>query len=176
MIEVLNSLLPEVVKVLRPDEWDSLCINRRKPYTLRMFRQFGQYRVCLHRFDYCEEQDSFLHPHPWPAAFLILEGSYLQELGYSPDLTSDPISISRQYMRTGSVYEITDRHVWHKITPQCQTYTIMVNGLPWENPHSQVRTTKGKDLEKMEKWQIEEELEVFEYLIKENINQYFFED
>ena len=54
MIEVLQNLLPEIYSRLsRGDEWDSLIVNRRKPWTYRVFRKFGEYRVCLHAFDHC---------------------------------------------------------------------------------------------------------------------------
>ena len=61
-------------KLQRPEEWDSLIINRRKPYTYRVFTMIGTLRVCLHRFDECSNTESFIHPHAWPAAFTVLRG------------------------------------------------------------------------------------------------------
>jgi len=82
MIEILRDKIPDICKSVQSvvrgeeslDEWGSLVINRRKPHTYRVFRQFGEYRVCLHRFESCSEEEAFPHPHPWPGAFLLLKG------------------------------------------------------------------------------------------------------
>jgi hypothetical protein len=46
----------------------------------------------------------------------------------------------------------------------------MVNGDPWENPHSQTRTTKGKDLDKMTPEDLSVHLKEFEKLITEYLD------
>lgn len=152
MIETLQGLIPEVLASLRrgDSDWDSLIVNRRKPWTYRVFRKFGEYRVCLHAFDPCESEESFAHPHPWPGAFLMLKGAYVHNVGGSHDLTTDPIFFYREIVRPYSMYEITDRRTWHSVQPLERTYTVMVNGEPWSEPHVKVRTTKGKDLDKMQ--------------------------
>ena len=60
----------------QPGLWDSLIINRRKPHTYRIFTQYADLRLCLHKFDMCDEGEAFSHPHPWPAAFMVLKGKY----------------------------------------------------------------------------------------------------
>lgn len=151
MIETLQSVLPEVLQsVKRHDaDWDSLIINRRKPWTYRVFKQFGDYRVCLHAFDECSSEESFAHPHPWPGAFLMLHGAYVHTVGFSADLESKPVFCFREIVRPYTMYEIIDRRTWHSVQPLKRTYTVMINGAPWESPHSDTRTTKGKDLEQM---------------------------
>ena len=152
MIERLTEILPEVHKSLSDkEEWDSLVINRRKPWTYRIFRQFGDYRVCLHTFLECGADEAFLHPHPWPGAFLILKGSYVQTIGFSQtkDKDSMPNLIYREVLSANSMYEILDQKIWHSVQPLSMCYTVMINGQPWDEPHQAIRTTKGKDLQKL---------------------------
>jgi hypothetical protein len=171
MIEILQKLIPEVFSSLnRGDEWDSLIVNRRKPWTYRVFRKFGDYRVCLHAFDPCMTEESFAHPHPWPGAFLMLKGSYVHNIGFSSDLQSKPEFHFREIVRPYSMYEITDRRTWHTVQPLERTYTIMVNGEAWEDAHSDVRTTKGKDLDKMTPEDLDFHLEDFSKLITEYLD------
>ena len=153
MLDQLLNIIPQVIDSLDSKdgwkEWDSLIINRRKPHTYRMFRKFGDLRVCLHKFEPCEAEDAFAHPHPWPGAFLVLRGQYIQNIGYSESLESDPVFFYKEVVRANTMYEIVNPKTWHSVQPLETTYTIMVNGEPWEEQHSQTRTTKGKDLEKM---------------------------
>lgn len=150
MINKLLELLPAIHNSLLDDEeWDSLVINRRKPVTHRLFRQFGEYRVCLHEFTPCTKVESFPHPHPWPGAFLVLHGGYWQDIGLSEDRFTEPEFHYTELVKPGSMYEITDPMTWHRITPIQTTYTVMLNGEPFSNPHTEVRTTKGKDLDKI---------------------------
>ena len=152
MIELLKRMLPEIHESLLNDsDWDSLIINRRKPWTYRVFRQFGDYRVCLHGFHECDSDEAFIHPHPWTGAFLLLEGSYVQKLGFSQTKEKDsvPEFFYREVLETYSSYEILDQRIWHSVQPLTRCYTVMLNGKPWEDAHGAVRTTKGKDLEKM---------------------------
>jgi hypothetical protein len=151
MIDVLNKLIPEVLETIPEDhEWDSLIINKRKPYTYRIFRQFGKYRVCLHKFDPCSFEEAFAHPHPWPGAFMVLSGRYLHSVGVAPDAFSEPELVYQQEVGPYSPYCISNPLIWHSVQPLQTTYTIMVNGAPFENPHKAVRTTKGKDLKVMD--------------------------
>jgi hypothetical protein len=168
MINILNKLIPEVLEAIPEDhEWDSLIINKRKPYTYRIFRQFGEYRVCLHKFDPCSFEESFAHPHPWPGAFMVLRGRYLHSVGVSPDLESEPELVYQQEVGPYSPYYIGNPLIWHSVQPLQTTYTIMVNGAPFENPHKAVRTTKGKDLKTMSDKEKGMLLSDFECLIKD---------
>ena len=171
MIETLQRLIPEIFHSLGDVQgWDSLVINRRKPWTYRVFRQFGDYRVCLHAFDECMTEEAFAHPHPWPGAFLMLRGSYIHNIGFSPDLQSQPTFHFKEIVRPYSTYEITDRRTWHTVQPLERTYTVMVNGKPWDDAHADVRTTKGKDLDKMQPDELREHLREFLVLL----NRYMF--
>ncbi len=168
MIAVLQDLLPTILADLHDVRgWDSLIINKRQPYTYRVFRQYGNYRACLHAFDPCESTESFSHPHPWPGAFLLLKGSYIHSMGGSFDLEGQPEFFERSILRSYSMYEIINPRTWHSVQPLERTYTLMVNGEPWATPHKAVRTTKGKDLLVMEPEQLKVHLDEFKVLLKD---------
>jgi hypothetical protein len=80
---------------------------------------------------------------------MVLRGRYMHSVGVSQDLVSQPELVYQQEVGPYSPYLITDPKIWHSVQPLQTTYTIMVNGPPFENPHASVRTTKGKDLKTM---------------------------
>ena len=177
MIDELTKLIHEIgfIKLLgETDKWNSLIINKRKPHTYRIFTQIGENRVCLHKFDTCSSSESFPHPHPWPGAFIILHGAYRMKLGKSKDRATDPEWVSELIMGPGSAYEIVDPLVWHTVTPLKTTYTIMMNGPEWNKDiaHTQVRTTKGKDLEKLPLDELEKQLGAFSFLLNGGNNAF----
>ena len=167
--ESLNSVIYDRLEgsVHIPYEWKSLIVNKRKPYTYRIFTTFGDYRICLHKFDPCFEGEAFEHPHPWPAAFKILKGGYNMKLGRSNNTWDGPSDVSHHIMKAGSCYEITNPLTWHSITPLEETYTIMINGPEWAShiKHNACRTTKGKDLDSLSVAEIEKQLKIFKELI-----------
>lgn len=159
-----------------PERWDSLLINRRKPHTYRVFTEFKDpdpeyngLRICLHKFDACATHEAFEHPHPWPGAFVILDGSYKMRFGQSVDRFSKPIHMETIKLTKYSMYDITDPLTWHSVIPLRETYTIMVNDKPWsaDVAHTEVRTTKGKDLDKMPDQELREFLWHFQGLLKQ---------
>ena len=166
----LEQAIEEVVPLLDDTvKWNSLVINRRRPHTYRAFIMLGENRVCLHRFESCHHNEAFKHPHPWPGAFKVLEGEYVQRVGWSFGLTGCPPHYMTMRFGAGSVYEISDRHIWHSVQPLTTSYTIMINGPPWENPHSAAPTTKGKDLDRMSDVDLRKHLDKFKKLLKRGI-------
>ena len=145
--------------------WDSLVINKRKPHTFRMMKQIGKYRLCLHKFEPCSDEECFIHPHSWPASFLVLAGSYIQTFSTSNTLSSPPHPVSREIVGPGHTYEITTPFTWHKIQPLETTYTIMLNGPPFTHYHTKCRFTKGKDLDKMSHVEKNSMMGQFNYLV-----------
>lgn len=153
----------------KPEIWESLIINRRKPYTYRVFTTLPNgLRLCLHKFDPCHTHEAFAHPHPWPGAFTVMYGSYQMNIGYStnrndkPEVFGCPSVVNIELTRFSS-YEIIDPLTWHSVVPLETTYTIMINDTPWSSDvaHTDVRTTKGKDLDKMPEGELLEHLAKF---------------
>ncbi len=173
MIDVLHELLPTVMKRITNaiegsnlEDWDRLAITKRKPHAYRVSTMINDLRVCLHRFVPCRPEDCFTHPHPWPVAFLLLEGEYAHTIGYSPDLETEPHMLYREILRPYSVYEIVDRQTWHSVQPTKRTFTIMVNGEEWYG-HKHTRRTIGKDLLIMPSTVIYSHVQPFRTLIKD---------
>ncbi len=173
-LQMVVKLLPDLLD--KREAWDSLIVNRRKPYTYRVFTNLVGYtnlshglRVCLHKFDTCHDHESFAHPHPWSGAFLLLQGKYKMTIGRSKDRTSPPDDVMTMILTPGSMYEITNPLTWHSVIPLETTYTIMVNGEPWsaDFAHKDVRTTKGKDLDKMPEDELIAHLAHFQKLLRE---------
>lgn len=170
MLDVLQKAVPTLPELLDKRElWDSLIVNRRKPYTYRVFTKLPDgNRLCLHKFDPCHDHEAFGHPHPWAGAFLVLEGKYRMTVGYSLDRESLPENVMTTIMTSGSMYEIVNPLTWHSVVPLETTYTIMVNGEPWKPDvaHQEVRTTRGKDLDKMPEDELLEHLKHFKELVE----------
>ena len=168
MLEALNDALKIVPSLLNDrSKWDSLIVNRRKPHTYRVHTMLPNgLRLCLHKFNPCDTHEAFLHPHPWPGAFMILSGSYEMEVGFSPDRVSLPSHVLKVYLPKGAKYEIICPLTWHSVTPLETTYTIMVNGPAWaaDYAHKDVRTTAGKDLDRMPEDELLEHLNIFKKL------------
>ena len=150
--------------------WDSLIVNKRKPYTFRAFSQdldTGR-RICLHRFEPCDYDDAFAHPHPWACQILVLSGRYRMWVGQSRDKEDDkPEKAIELLLTAGSTYSMRNRLTWHKVVPETVCYSLMVNEEPWDDPHSKAPTTKGKDLDQFTNAQLFEHLSIFKELLLE---------
>jgi len=170
MLSQLDEVLKSLPTLLgNPNEWDSLIVNRRKPTTYRVFRYRADgVRICLHKFDPCDQREAYPHPHPWPGAFALLQGAYRMWVGFTPDLESrEPITVTETILTAGSRYEIIEPRTWHSVTPLEECWTVMVNGSPWrEQAHVRAPTTTGKDLDKMPPDELAAHLAKFRELIK----------
>lgn len=103
---------------------------------------------------------------------MVLKGSYQMWLGKSKDRQdTDPTTISTVVMSAGSLYEITDPLIWHAVIPLESTWTIMLNGPAWAKDvaHESVRTTAGKDLEKMSEADLDKHLLQFQTLLEDYV-------
>lgn len=155
-----------------PDAWDTLVVNKREPHTYRAFMFWRGLRVCLHRFDGCSPTTAFYHPHPWPAAFQVLQGEYQMDVVYAPDTRSAPPTTRPAVtlvLTEGSRYEMLNPLAWHRVVPLTpHVYSVMVNGPAWPESqvHDDARTTAGQDLDKMSPQELQEHLATFERLLR----------
>jgi hypothetical protein len=151
-------LLPTLIEEM---EWSSLVVNRRKPHTYRASCMVGgpdfesPTRICLHRFEACDASEAFAHPHPWPGAFLVLDGRYRHKVWKANDLSHSPEKdepVVDMILVRGSKYSITSPLTWHSVRPLTVSHTLMVNREPWSKDvaHEAAPTTAGKDLDKMD--------------------------
>jgi hypothetical protein len=149
-----------------PAAWTSIVIDRRKPHTYRAFTMWGETRICLHRFEPCEPDDSFPHPHPWPSSMLILDGTYEMRVGHTPDLESgEPAEVIRLSLGRGSIYEMNERQTWHQVIPRTRCFSLMINGPYWEDAHRRAPRTAGKGLQAMSDSDLLSHLEQFRILL-----------
>jgi hypothetical protein len=161
-----NELLEISSYLDEPETWGSLVINKRKPYTQRLFRLDGAIRTCLHMFEPCKEEESFGHTHSWPARFMCLQGSYFMRSAFYYYHSSDVlIKTNSSLLTAGSWYEMSDPALYHKIVPLEPSFTIMQNGMPYRNPHESCVTTRGKELLQLDEASTHALLESFQSLI-----------
>lgn len=169
MLQNLQLAMTELPALLADrSQWDSLIVNRRKPWTFRVYSKLSNgMRVCLHRFEVCHTHEAHPHPHPWPGAFIILEGAYKMFVGQSPDREQGSKPVLTSIYEKWSAYEIIEPLTWHSVVPLTTTYTVMVNDTPWppEVAHTQVKTTKGKDLDRMPEQELIDHLAKFKQLV-----------
>ena len=124
-----------------PSIWKSLDINYHPPRVERLYTDYDGYRICLHKIYSCKNGEALYHPHPWSAAFHILDGKYETGFGYSetedePKILSKVITIGEMY------YEMTDPNTWHYVKPFQQhdfCYSIMLSGDKFENINPAVK-------------------------------------
>ena len=150
----------------QPELWQTLVIDRRKPITHRAWIMHGDTRICLHGFEPCQREEAFLHPHPWPSAMLVLDGSYDMHVGYAAAPESrQPDDVISLQLAAGSTYDMSVPGAWHKIVPRTRCYSLMINGPRWDTGPRFAPTTQGKDLGRMTSSQLNEHLVVFERLL-----------
>jgi hypothetical protein len=133
MLDVLARLETELPTLLDdPTRWNSLDINYHAPFVERLWLTWGDYRVSLHRILPCEPSDALFHPHPWPSAMRILDGTYEMAVGYGTGATAPPIAA--RIVASGDFrYEMTDADAWHYVRPIGRpSMSIMVTGKPWQ--------------------------------------------
>ena len=114
--------------------WNSLWVNYHKPYVERLWVQWGEFRISLHKIYPCKKDEELFHPHPWPMASYILKGEYEMGVGYSQNSEIEPLLATRLIISDGSSYEITNPNCWHYVRPiNDPSYSLMVTGKPWVN-------------------------------------------
>ena len=108
MLEVLDRVIRAMPQLLTDTAaWKSVDVDYHPPRVERLWREFEEYRVCLHRIYPCLPSEALLHPHPWPAAMLLLSGSYAMGVGYS-DTTDVPPICERRVLKAGDRYAMVD--------------------------------------------------------------------
>lgn len=134
MLNILELIIAtELPELLRDTEgWNSLYINYHHPYVERVWRQWGNYRICCHRIHPCPAGERPLfHPHPWPAAIRLIEGQYESAIGYSRDEQPPPY-VATAVLAAPSMYEMCHPNGWHYVNPMRQpALSLMVTGKPW---------------------------------------------
>lgn len=156
MLDVLEQVESVLPQLLLNDGWQSLDVDYHDPRVEIVWRQYDDYRICLHVIHPCKDNkdDSLFHPHPWPSAMRVLSGTYEMAIGYGKGLDRPP-EACRMRVRVGVpancsqiswsksqffVYEMLDPDGWHSVHPIDDVcYSLMISGKPWN------RETEGSD-------------------------------
>lgn len=144
MLTKLHALLRGPLRDMLADPaypWKTLDVTYDVPRVERIWTQWGEDRVSLHRLHPCE--NPLFHPHPWPSAMVILSGQYLMGLGRSLD-GSTPVETARIKLTPGAQYEMLDQLGWHWVKPlDLPVMSVMVSGKPWKMPDNYPIYGKG---------------------------------
>lgn len=97
----------------------------------------------------------------------MLDGAYVHRVGCSDSLESEPRFLFTEIVAPHSMYEITDPQTWHSVQPLATTYTVMVNGAPWEEQHAETKVTKGVDVSYMTAAEVAVHMSVFSRLLRD---------
>ncbi|MDB4984159.1 MAG: hypothetical protein JWM20_338 [Patescibacteria group bacterium] len=128
--------LPQLLR--QRDSWNSVYVDYEEPVVERLWMQYGNYRISLHKIHVPTTKSALFHPHPWPSAMRIVNGVYRMDVGYGEGSVPPPV-MATILLPAGSTYEMADPDGWHSVSPVSRaTYTVMVTGKPWkrESPKS----------------------------------------
>ncbi|MDO8599506.1 MAG: hypothetical protein Q7S02_05335 [bacterium] len=123
--------LPQLLNNEAP--WQSLDVDYEPPRVERLWRDVAGYRVYLHRIHPVPEgTQPLFHPHPWPSAIRILEGTYEMPVGYGTGEQPPPVAATL-VLPAGTMYEMVERDAWHSVRPiEGPVLSLMVTGAPWD--------------------------------------------
>jgi len=155
--EFLEKIEKELPNYLSPDklvmDWKSALIDFRQPVVERLWRQWGQWRVCLDRILPCDPGEVVhQHRHRHSMAMHILAKTKPLPEGYLIKATVAPlphIPISSQDTVAGynvvrhpefpdeKIVVVASSHISHALIPATEpVMVLMVTNQPWNAPPS----------------------------------------
>lgn len=125
-----EATLPQMLRDGQP--WESLYIDYAQPIVERLWRQWGEYRICLHVIHAVKYGMSPLfHPHPWPSAIRVHD-RYRMYQGFGPPDSPEPDVTQIINLGPGSQYTIENPNIWHAVdVPEGLSRSVMVIGPPF---------------------------------------------
>lgn len=145
MLAMLNraelALAPKGGLLDTPDDWNTLDVDYEPPRVERLWTEFEDGRLYLHKIHPCDK--ALYHPHPWPSAIKITWGRYEMAVGYHRGMPGEnqhhagqtpppPPFASLLVLVPGSTYEMIRPGGWHYVRPLgYPSYSIMVTGPKW---------------------------------------------
>lgn len=157
MLDILHeaeSLMPEWMSKFDPDIWHSVLIDYHPPTVERIWRDWGDYRVFLHRIHPCNPGEALFHPHPWFSAVRIVSGTYEMAVGYGEGNFAPPIATTIR-LTAGSEYEMVELNGWHSVRPiSVPSLSLMVASKPngREAPRSDKKLGELPNLQHSQLW------------------------
>lgn len=131
MLQVLYTVEKQLDFLLKNAQTKSMYIDYHQPYVSRIWFDFNQFRVSLHKIEPSDGlEDVLFHPHPWQSAIRILRGSYEMGIGHSETLEVPKVDC-KIILPAGACYEMTEKDEWHYVNPiWTPSYSLMVSGPP----------------------------------------------
>jgi hypothetical protein len=132
-LEFVEKNLSDLLSEKERGRWKTLFIDYEKPWVERVWCQFEEMRVNLHRIHPCADGEALFHPHPWPSAMKILAGKYEMAIGYGERGLDNPPKIAAKLeMGENTQYEMVEPNAWHYVRPiNRPVMSLMVTGTPW---------------------------------------------
>ncbi len=131
IFEEVKKKLPELLE----KDWESLYIDYHPPIVERLWRQYGDYRIYLHRIHFCKEGEALFHLHPWPSAVLVVSGMYEMYFGYDDGKVTIPSCSGKILIDVDKhplYYEMINPIGKHSVRPTMRdvSYSLMITGKP----------------------------------------------
>lgn len=134
MLTILNSALIELPALIKNKSlWQSLDINDETPKVERLWCEWEENRIYLHKISPCKDGTAYYHTHPWPSAMYILKGEYKMGIGLGSIKDKAPVISMNFILPEGAKYEMIEENSWHFVQPlKDNCYTLMVTGKPYD--------------------------------------------
>jgi hypothetical protein len=167
MIELLKEIEQyQIIDLLNSSDWNSLDVDYHPPRVERVWTQLGENRLSLHVIHPCEEGESLLHPHAWPAAFHVLPIGGIYEQGIAQGILDPLLSdthVYRNFMKMQTkgelYYEMIHPECCHYVRPiESVVFTVMLSG-PAVWTENAIKA--DKDLKPLKEERVEEILQTF---------------
>lgn len=112
-----------------PALWNTLDVLYHPPHVERVWCQWNEYRISLHKIYPCAREEALIHVHPWPSAIYIASGKY--EMGVSASGLSE--QSARLILPAGTYYEMINESGSHYVRPlKKSVMSVMLSGKPWK--------------------------------------------
>jgi hypothetical protein len=135
VLELLHAAERDLPDLLAsPEGWRAYKLERDPPFMERMLRSYRDGKLYLHRIHPCASNAASYHPHPWPSAMRLVEGTYELSLGHGAG-KHPPEVAARLIVNQGFEYEMIAPDAWHSVRPiGAPAMTVMVTGPCWNRP------------------------------------------
>jgi len=147
--------LPHLLKDI--SRWSSKLVDYETPVVERIWTEYKNCRLALHKIHPCSTP--LKHVHPWPAAVKVLSGKYEMEMGlvHPGEYGQWDYSLIGSFiMGTGSEYDLLAKGAWHSVNPiDTHSISLMVMGKPWEPHPSMLEQPKPGTLKELTVEQIQ---------------------
>ena len=134
MLPMFQKMEQEILDLMKDETaWRSLYVDYHPPIVERIWRQWGEYRVYLHRIHPCIPGEALFHRHAWPQAVRVISGTYEMGVGVLPFQTSSTPLLVISLMGPGSYYEMNHPSGGHYVQPIGQpSRSVLLTGPPRE--------------------------------------------